>query len=253
MSVLDFSPSPAAAPMSRRLLAHGRMEGSLIARNGEQMTLALVIPVALLIGGRVLHGRLGISEATMAPSVIGLAIWSTTFTSLAIATGFERRYGVLERLSATPLGHGGLLAGKAIGITSISALQVALLCVVGVALGWRPHPSAEGMLMLLAIPLAAIAFSALALCSAGTLRAELTLALANLVYLVGLVGGGIIWPLSSYPAGTRWIVGALPTAALGESLRAWSAGSQQWWTLPVLAAWAVILGLVARKVFRWTS
>ena len=51
--------------------------------------------------------------------MLALAIWSSGFTSVAIATGFERRYGVLERLAATPLGRGGLLLGKACAIVTV--------------------------------------------------------------------------------------------------------------------------------------
>ena len=60
------------------------------------------------------------------------------FTSVAIATGFERRYGVLERLAATPLGRSGLLAGKAGAVLLILAGQLAVLAAVALALGWRP-------------------------------------------------------------------------------------------------------------------
>ncbi len=41
------------------------------------------------------------------PGVLALAVMSTAFTSLAIATGFERRYGVIKRLGASPLPRSG--------------------------------------------------------------------------------------------------------------------------------------------------
>ena len=54
----------------------------------------------------IVGGRLG-DLSVLAPSVLALAVWSSAFTSVAISTGFERRYGVLERLAATPLGKPG--------------------------------------------------------------------------------------------------------------------------------------------------
>ena len=99
---IDFSPSPGAAHASRRVLAHGLTESRLLVRNGEQLLLALVIPIGILLIGRFVGGRFGALN-TLAPSVMALAIWSSGFTSVAIATGFERRYGVLERLAPTPL------------------------------------------------------------------------------------------------------------------------------------------------------
>jgi ABC-2 type transport system permease protein len=101
VSALDFSPAPGAAPARRRVLAHAVTEARLLIRNGEQLLLALVIPVGILVGARLVGGQLG-DLATLAPSVLALAVWSSAFTSVAIATGFERRYGVLERLAATP-------------------------------------------------------------------------------------------------------------------------------------------------------
>lgn len=253
-TALDFTPRPGASPRSRQVLAHALTEARLIVRNGEQLLLALVIPVGILVAGRLLDGRFGLHEETIAPSVFALAVFSTCFTSLAIATGFERRYGVLERLAGTPLGRGGLLAGKAAAIGVIALGQLAVLAVVAVVLGWRPHPApAQWLVAVVGVPLAMLAFANLALVLAGRLRAEATLGLANLIYLLGLAGGGIMWPVSAYPSSLRWLVRALPTGALGELNRAWSAGGTTWWALAVLAVWAAASGLLARKVFRWMS
>ena len=113
MTTIDFSPAPARparAPgrpaRADRGPAAGPQRRAAAARAGH--------PGRVLVVGRFVGGRLG-EPATLAPSVLALAVWSSAFTSVAIATGFERRYGVLERLAATPLGKSGLLAGKARG------------------------------------------------------------------------------------------------------------------------------------------
>ncbi len=62
------------------------------------------------------------------------------------------------------------------------------------------------------------AFGSLALLIAGTLRAEATLAVANLVYVLLLVGGGLIVPLSRY-GGAEHALKLLPSGALGQGLR----------------------------------
>ena len=251
---LDFTPRPAAADRATMIRRHAMTEAKLILRNGEQLLVALVVPLGLLVFGRFAGGRYGITEANIAPNVLALAIFSSCFTSLAIATAFERRYGVLERLSATPLGRTGLLTGKALGITMIATGQVVLLAVVGLVLGWRPHPTlAQSVVLLLCAPLAMFVFANLALTMAGVLRAEATLALANLLYLAGMMAGGIMWPVASFPAAVRPAVAALPTGALGEALRNWSNGATNWWSLAALLLWAVVSYLLARKTFRWTS
>src|SRR5580658_10626993 len=111
-----FRPEPGAAPLPVMVAAQAAQETRQLLRNGEQLTLTLIIPLLLLaafsleplidFGG----GYTRIDFLT--PGVIALAVMSTAFTSQAIATGFERRYGVLKRLGATPLSRGGLIAAK---------------------------------------------------------------------------------------------------------------------------------------------
>lgn len=251
VSALDLSPAPGAAPPARRVSAHARTEAGLLLRNGEQLLLALVIPVGILVVGRLAGSWFpGLEE--LAPSVLALAVWSSAFTSLAIATGFERRYGVLERLACTPLGRGGLLAGKALAITAITAGQLVVLSVIAVALGWRPAWTVPSLLVgLAAIVLAGAAFAGLALALAGRLRAEITLACANLVYVIMLVGGGLVIPVDRYPAALQPVIMLLPTAALGESLRTAASGLVLGWPLLVLLIWCIGAALLARKVFQW--
>lgn len=253
MTALDLAPAAISASRPRRILAHARIEAGLTLRNGEQLLLALVIPIGLLVAGSLYGDGLGWSYQTFAASVLALALWSTGFTSLAITTGFERRYGVLERLAATPLRRGDLLLGKALAVTAIAAGQGGILALVAWLLGWRPLPTpTQTLVVLLAGPLAILAFAGLALALAGTAKAEVTLALANLIYLAG-AAAGLMLPVDSFPAATQPWVAALPTAALGESLRAWAAGGTDPLPLAVLACWVAVGLLLARKVFRWTS
>ena len=253
MSGLDLSPAAAPAPRSRRILRHAAMEARLTVRNGEQLLLALVIPIGLLVADAALGDRFGLSGASFPASVLALGLWSTGFTSLAITTGFERRYGVLERLAATPLRTGDLLAGKALSISWVAAGQGVILSAVAVATGWTPHPTlGQTLVVALAIPLGLGAFASLALVLAGRASAELTLALSNLVYLAGAAAGVVI-PPALYPAWAQPFVGLLPATALAESLRDWAQGRTDPLPLLILIGWAVAGLALARRVFRWTS
>ncbi len=253
MTALDLSPAPGAAPAGQRVRLHALTEAKLLVRNGEQLLLALVIPIGILVLGRILGGAFG-ELSVLAPSVLALALWSSAFTSLAIATGFERRYGVLERLAATPLGRSGLLTGKAISVGLIAVGQVLVLALVAVALGWRPEWSAASLLVSIAAGVLGVAcFGALALLLAGRLRAEATLALTNVIYVVGLAGGALLLPVDRYPAAVRPVLELLPTAALGETFRAGAVGIALGWPLVVLLVWTVLAGVAARRGFRWMS
>jgi ABC-2 type transport system permease protein len=249
---LDFSPAPGAAPASRRVISHGLTEARLLVRNGEQLLLALIIPIAIMVAARFLDSDLLGDQ--LAASVLALAVWSSAFTSVAIATGFERRYGVLERLAATPLGRTGLITGKALAVMIIVIGQLIILSAVGLAIGWRPHFSAATTgLAIVAVLLAITAFVSFALILAGRLRAEATLALANVIYVVLLIAGGLVIPASRFPGPLELVVRLLPTGALGEELRQASVGIVDGWPLLVLAVWAGLLIVLARKVFRWVG
>lgn len=252
MTALDLSPAPAPAPAAKRIVRHGLTEARLLSRNGEQLLLALVIPLAILLAGR--FANVSMSLDLLAPSVLALAVWSSAFTSIAITTAFERRYGVLERLATTPLGKSGLLAGKALAVIMIMLGQLVILTGAALGLGWRPRFTAlSALVAIVTVILATATFVCLALLLAGRLRAESVLGVANLVYVILVVGGGLIIPVSRYPAALRPVIEALPTAALGEGLRAAAHGLVLVWPVLVLLAWLVAAGLAAWKGFRWTS
>lgn len=250
---LDYTPRPGAAPTTTRVWAQARMEARLILRNGEQALLAVVIPVAVLVGAAFFGERLGLGLQQSAPSVLALAMWSSGLTTLAIATGFERRYNVLERLAATPLGRPGILAGKGLGIAMITLGQVAVLAAIAALLGWRPVFSPLALLTAVVVSVLAMgAFAGLALSIAGSLRPEATLAVANLAYLVGMPLG-ILLPADRFPGALRQVVEWLPTGALGEALRAASEGQAAGWPLLVAGLWCIATLALAWKVFSWTS
>jgi ABC-2 type transport system permease protein len=255
--VTGFAPQPGAAPFPRMVLAQASMESRLLVRNGEQLLLAVVIPVIVLVGAVVGADRLGLDLGSrpvdvLTPGVLALAVMSTAFTSLAIATGFERRYGVLKRLGSSPLPRSGLLLGKVGALLLVELGQLVVIGAVGLALGWQPDPGAAGVLgTVLAALVGTFAFAALGLFLAGVLRAEATLAAANLVYLLLLAGGAVVLPASSY-GGFGSFAQWLPSGALGEAMRAvLTTGTFPGVELLVLLAWGAVGTLLTVRTFRW--
>jgi ABC-2 type transport system permease protein len=250
-----FTPQPGAASLPRMLAAQTALEVRMVLRNGEQLLLTVVIPVLVLtVFGSVEVMDLGNRASRvdfLVPGVLALAVMSTAFTGLAIGTGFERRYGALKRLGASPLPRGALLAAKGLSVLTIETLQVVLLVLVAQLLGWDPRGSWEAVVVLLLAGTAA--FSALGLLMAGTLRAEATLAAANLVYLLMLISGGIAVPLDRFPDGVRPFLEALPAGALSEGLREVLRDGQplSWSHVGVLVVWAVVAGALTARTFRW--
>ncbi|HET8969950.1 MAG TPA: ABC transporter permease [Candidatus Nanopelagicales bacterium] len=252
----SFTPRPGAAPRARIVLAQTAAEVRATVRNGEQLLLTLVIPVVLLVGlSRASIVSLGDGPAIdlVAPGVLALAVLSTAFTSLAIATGFERRYGVLKLLGATPLGRPGLVAAKSLAVLAVEVVQLALLVVIAELLGWDPAGSWPAAAVLLV--LGTLTFSALALLLAGTLRAEATLAAANAVYLLLLLGGGVVVPIEKLPGPLADLARLLPSGALGEGLRdvliRGDGLAALLGPIVVLLVWGVAAALLAGRTFRW--
>lgn len=245
----------AAAPPRRRVLAQAGFETRTLLSNGEQLLVSLALPALALLGltlGSVPDLGPGRRADLALAGTLALAVVSTAFTGQAIAVGFDRRSGVLRLLGTTPLGRGGLLAGKALAVLSVLCVQVVVLGTLGLALGARVE--AGGILpALLTVVLASVTFVALALLIAGTLRAEAVLALANLVWVLFL-GLGTLVPTAELPGPLARVAPFLPSGALGDALRtALVDGGWAWGAYAVLAAWGLVAGALAARLFRWSG
>jgi len=241
---------------TRALRAQARAEVAMTLRRGESVLLALGIPVMLLVFFSLVDvlpkpDRVRNSVDFLAPGILALAVMSTAMVSLGIATGFERQYGVLKRLGTTPLGRPALLAAKTAAIVVVELVQVAVLVPVALLLGWHAH--GNPLLAVLAVIVATVAFAGLGLLMAGALRAEVTLAAANGLYLLLLLLGGMVIPVSKLPSGLRLVAHVLPAAAISEALdKALSVQASvpaRAWV--VLAAWALLAPVAAALTFKW--
>ena len=232
-----------------------RSELRIMARNGEQLLLIVIIPMALLL----FFGNVDVLPATdqpvvdfLVPGIIALAIMSTAMVSLGIATGFERQYLVLKRLGATPLGRPRLILAKSCAVAVIELFQLVALVIVGLAMGWSIEGAAWVPLIGAAI-LGTFAFAGLGLTLAGRLRAEVNLAAQNGLYLLFLLTGGLIIAPSSLPGPLESASRLLPAANLADALRQALGSDGRYgntvWI--VLAAWALVAPLVAARTFRW--
>lgn len=249
----SFTPDPVAAPPFRRITATAGLELRLTVRNGEQLLLSLVIPMVALIGGTLVT-LIDLPEPrinAVLPGVLVIAVFSAAFTSQAITTGFDRRYGVLKRFAAAGVGRGQLIAGKCLATLAVIAGQFVVLSGTALLLGWKPVGNPFWVLVI--VLLGTAAFIGLALLLGGTLRAEAVLAVANLVWLLFIVIGGVIKPLSDSGAELRTIGELSPPGAMSQALRAvlQDGMAPPATSLLVLAGWIAIGWVATVRWFRW--
>jgi ABC-2 type transport system permease protein len=245
-----FTPAPGRGKLGRMLFAQARMETVLTLRNGEQVLLTVLIPFALLIALSLMtvipmpDPRVGSATAR----IFALAVISSAFTGQAIALGFDRRYGVIKRLAATSLPRWLLVAGRVVAGLAVVAIQLVILGGTALVLGWQP-PLAGLLWMVVLVVLGTLSFGALGVLLGGALRAEIVLALANIVWFVLLLIGGVALGVESLPGWLAQLVHLLPSAALAEGLHAALVDGTGPGLRPVLVllTWGLAAGLLATR------
>lgn len=255
-----MSTTSTAAPALTRVLAQGKFETIAMLKNGEQLMLNIAFPImgllALAYTGFLdpWATRYGVSRVDIAvPGVLALCVLSTALSGQGIATGFDRRYGVLRFISTTPLGKGGLIAGKVLAVLSVLLIQYLLVGALGQLLGWTA--TVPGVLMSLpTLLLGAACFTSLGLLIAGTVRAEATLAIVNMAWVVLAAAGGILIPTDRYPTWLSPIIDLLPSAALGNALRG-DYIYHSFLLLPhlILLVATVLFAALATRFFKWSA
>ena len=247
-----FAPAPRTNTAPAMLAALTRLEATLLLRNGEQQLLTLLLPVTFLIGLTLLPiGDLpGDRIDTVFPVVLAVAIMSTGFTGQAIAIGFDRRYGALKRLGANAIPKWAMIAGKSAAVIVVVSLQTVLLGALALVLGWRPNPQ-ELLLTAAIIVVGTAAFAALGLLLGGSMRAELVLALANILWFVQL-GLCSMSMLSGTSSTAQNLIELTPAGALADALHQANDGSLALSSVIVLTVWTSAATALARRTFSFS-
>ena len=233
-----------------------RQELIVMARNGEQLLLLVVIPVILLVffsQTDFLSTDGDNSIDFLMPGILSLAVMSTAMVSLGIATGFERSYGVLKRLGTTPLGTRRLVLAKILAICVIELAQLILLILVGRSLGWNPGRTNLAQVLALLL-IGTSCFAGIGLTLAGRLRAEINLAAQNGLYLLLLLLGGIFVSTDDLPNSLGNVAQVLPSSLLSSLLRdSFSNKSIVLGDAIALSGWAFASSALAVISFKWSD
>ena len=233
-----------------------RQELIVMARNGEQLLLLVVIPVMLLVffsQTDFLPTSSGSRINFLMPGILSLAVISTAMVSLGIATGFERSYGVLKRLGTTPLGTRRLVMAKVSAICIIEIAQLVLLIIVGQLLGWSPNRINIAQVLVLML-IGTSCFAGIGLTLAGRLRAEINLAAQNGLYLVLFLLGGILVPNDELPKTLGNVAQVLPSSLLSSLLRdSFNNNTFDLTDAVAICVWAFAVCALAVISFKWSD
>ena len=237
----------------RRLFIQTKWEFRLNARNFEQALLLVIIPVLILfiltnttiIGGQNSPVSLGFA------TVLTVSTFAAGFTSLAIATAFERRSDTLVFLGTTSLTRVEVVLAKSAGSFLLALFAGIFTLVAALLLGWIPSTSA--VLIPISIALGVFSISGFAYLLAGTLRAEAVLAIANAVFLCVLLLGGVLFTFSTE---LTHVLEFFPPLALKHVMEAsivtsGTADASILTAVLVLLGWGVIGHVLASRFFKW--
>ncbi|MEX0952961.1 MAG: ABC transporter permease [Nitriliruptoraceae bacterium] len=236
----------------RAVLAQAALELRLLVRAGESLVITFGIPLGILGFFSVVDVLPTASMPAvdfLVPGVLAISVAATGLVATGIQTAFERRYGVLKRLGATPLPTAGFLLAKSLAVAGLLTVQTVLVVGLALALGWSP---ASWWILPGGLLLGAIACTSLGLLMAGTLRAEATLAATNALFLVLLMISGVAFEAATLPDGLAAVGQLLPLGALGTLLRDGLAGHGfAAGPAVTLTVWSVLAIAAATRWFRW--
>jgi ABC-2 type transport system permease protein len=186
------------------------------------------------------------------PVLVVFSIAITALSALPTVLAGYRENGVLRRLRTTPAGPVRLLAAQLlVNLAATLVTGIVILVVARVAYGVAPPRQLAGFVG--AVLLAAAALLAVGLfvaATAGSGRAAQ--AIGTLLFFPMMFFAGLWVPIAQMPGPLRLISHGTPLGAAVQALQRASAGhwphAQQ---LLVMAAYALVFGLAAAKLFRW--
>lgn len=139
----------------QRLAALIRMELKKLIRQPAHLFLSLLFPAILTLTFGFIFGdpELGMDFNVMVPGVISYAV---IFIIMTIAQSFstERQEGLLKRMNTTPMTSGEFIASHIITNMTIAMIQVIIVFVIAVLLGFRPQSGMNGIIF--AFPIIAL-------------------------------------------------------------------------------------------------
>ena len=197
-------------------------------------------------------GSLGRGDAVLLPMTLAISVALVALYLMPTALATYREQGILRRLSTTPVRPASILAVQLVLQFAVAVLSCALLVTVAaVALGASIPADIASFVGVYA--LGTLSMFALGLVIAAVApNGRAANGIGVLLYFPLAYVAGLLQPVAMMPTTMVRIGEFTPLGAFRQSLQdVWSGESPELLPLGVMAAFAVVLSLVAAKLFRW--
>ena len=192
----------APATLLRRILLQGRYEALTMLQERQELILAVVLPLLALVGLTAPHSWTASGPAASmwrSPASWPCARCPRPLLVRASPPASIGGTGFSGSCPPRPWAARGSSRVRSSAVLAVLCLQVAVVTLVALPLGWQP-PASGWLPGLSLLALGAVAFTALGLLVAGTVRPEATLAITNLLWILLGALGGIVIPAERLPA-----------------------------------------------------
>jgi len=238
-----------------------RTESKLFARDPIALFFGLIFPAFLLLALGLFYPGFDEASADLdgaryvdvyAPIALGLGLATLGLVTLPPILGTYRQFGILRRLRTTPVHPSRLLGAQlvvhiGIGIVASAAAVVAAVTVLDVEFPQRPVWFAVSFL------LGAASIFAIGLLVGAVARTTTSAqAIGMGIYFPMLFFAGVWIPRSIMSDGLRTVSDFTPLGAVVQALQdAWFGTTPSFTHVAVMAVYAIVVGFVAARFFRW--
>ncbi|HEY5164391.1 MAG TPA: ABC transporter permease [Acidimicrobiia bacterium] len=220
-----------------------------IRRNPQLLVFATIQPVIFVLMFRyVFGGAIKVPGVSYVDYLMpGIFVQTVVFGSLTTGVGLaeDLQKGLVDRFRSLPMARSAVLIGRTLADLVRNVFVVALMCIVGLLVGWNPSASLPAILAGLGLVLAfsyslswLFAIVGLAVRNGETAQAASFPLLAPLVF-----ASSAFVPVASMPDWLQVFAKHQPVSVVVNAVRGLTLGSAT--TSTVLSALAWIVGLVA--------
>jgi ABC-2 type transport system permease protein len=189
---------------------------------------------------------------TYSPIALGLGLATLGLVTLPPILGTYRQFGILRRLRTTPV-HPARLLGAQLVVHTAVAVVAAVLAIVAVIVLFDVVAPQQPLLFALSFVLAAASIFSLGLLVGARVRSTSSGAAVGMgIYFPMLFFAGVWIPRAVMPDGLRTLSDFTPLGAAVQAMNdSWIEGTVGLQPLLVMAAYALVVGFIAMRVFRW--